>query len=359
MSSDGSSPRRIHRTTSQLSLPRPNEGRLSIIVEDGDVPPVPPRPPKSQRRPFSRIFFPVSPPRHSFESPPPKYSLWDVAGPKSEKLMELRNNINNNRHIAGRGGWKRLLLLVLIVIVIIIALTVGLTIGLRNKSNGSSSVPLSSTPTSSPTPDPIRPFPIGSYSLNTFLDSVSTNCTSNSATWRCYPYATYADSPSLAVATFNWIIEASRNGLTISSTDNPFAINFADVSLTVADKGTENERYIFSVPNNKVVIPSASITTDNSMASCQFNDTQLQASLFTKIPSSYPSNSSVSNAGNVSGGFQSWPFAIQVSQIISGGINIPACFEVKNGNIGAPITNGIDIKSSRDICSCVYKNYDL
>ena len=51
--------------------------------------------------------------------------------------MELRNNINNNRHIAGRGGWKRLLLLVLIVIVIIIALTVGLTIGLRNKSNGS------------------------------------------------------------------------------------------------------------------------------------------------------------------------------------------------------------------------------
>ena len=137
MSSDGSSPRRVHRATSQLSLPRPNEGRLSIIVEDGDVQSVLQRPLKSQRRPFSRLFFPVSPPRHSFESPPPKYSLWDVTGPKGEKLTELRNNINNNRHIAGRGGWKRLLLLVFIVTAIIIALAVGLTIGLRNRSHDS------------------------------------------------------------------------------------------------------------------------------------------------------------------------------------------------------------------------------
>ncbi|MCJ1439338.1 hypothetical protein MMC27_008730 [Xylographa pallens] len=359
MSSDGSSPRRVHRTTSQLSLPRPNEGRLSIIVEDGDVPPVPQRPSKSQRRPFSRIFFPVSPPRHSFESPPPRYSLWDVTGPKGEKLAELRNNINNNKHIAGRGGWKRLLLLVLIVIVIIVALAVGLTIGLRNRSNGSSSVPPSSNPTSSPTSDPTGPFPIGSFSLNTCLDSISTNCTSTSATWRCYPYATYADSPSLALATFNWIIAGSENSLTISSTDNPFAINFADVPLTVADKGTANERYLFSVPNNKVVIPSASITTDNSMATCQFNNTQLQASLFTRIPSSYPSNSSASSTGNITGGFQPWPFAIQVSQSINGGVDVPACFEVINGNLGEPITNGLSAKSSQDFCSCVYKNYDL
>ena len=137
MSSDASSPRRVHRTISQLSLPRPNEGRLSIIVEDGDVPPVAQLPFRSQRRPFSRMFFPASPPRESFESPPPKYSVWDVTGSKGEKLIELRNNINNNRHIAGRGGWKRLFLLVLFVIAVIIALAVGLTIGLQNKRNSS------------------------------------------------------------------------------------------------------------------------------------------------------------------------------------------------------------------------------
>ncbi|MCJ1404319.1 hypothetical protein MMC11_007544 [Xylographa trunciseda] len=357
MSGDGSAPRRVHRTISQLSLPRPNEGRLSIIVEDGDVPPVSQVPSKSQRRPFSRIFFPASPPRHSFESPPPRYSPWDVPGPKGEKLTVLRNNINNNRHIAGRGGWKRLVLLVLVVIAVIIALAVGLTIGLR-KSNSTSAVPFSSTPTSSPSSDPSGPFPIGSYSLNTFLDSVSTNCTSNSATWRCYPYATYADSPSLALATFNWIISPSENGLTISSTDNPFAINFADVPLTMTDNGTENERYFFSVPNNKVVIPSTSITTDNSMASCQYNNTQLQASLFTHTASSYPPNSSVSTGSSTVDSFRPWPFAVQVSQSIGGGVDVPACFEVTNGTLGAPVTNGLVAQPSQDFCSCVYKNYD-
>ena len=67
------------------------------------------------------------PPRHSFEKPPPKYSLRDVAGPKAEKLLDLRNN----KYIVRRGGWKRLLVLVLLFIAIIIALAVGLTVGLR------------------------------------------------------------------------------------------------------------------------------------------------------------------------------------------------------------------------------------
>ena len=132
MSLDRSSPRRGLRNASQLSIPSPTDGgRLSVIAEDGDVPLVPEIPTKSYCAPFSRRWNLGDPPRHSFEKSPPKYSLRDVAGPKAERLLDFRNN----KYIVRRGGWKRLLVLVLLGIAIIIALAVGLTIGLRKDSS--------------------------------------------------------------------------------------------------------------------------------------------------------------------------------------------------------------------------------
>ena len=101
--------------------------RLSIIEEDGDIPPMPP---KAHHRPFHRRWNLGDPPRFSFETPPPKYSVWDEKGPKGEKLSDIRNK----KYIARRGGWRRICLIALVIIAIIVALTVGLVVGLRKKN---------------------------------------------------------------------------------------------------------------------------------------------------------------------------------------------------------------------------------
>lgn len=102
--------------------------RLSIIEEDGDIPPMPPR---AHHRPFHRRWNIGDPPRFNAEKSPPKYSVWDTAGPKGEKLADVRNN----KHIARRGGWKRMCLITLLTIGMIVALVVGLVFGLRKKNS--------------------------------------------------------------------------------------------------------------------------------------------------------------------------------------------------------------------------------
>ena len=100
--------------------------RLSIIEED-DVPQ--PRSPRASHRPFNRRWK-DDPPRHSFEASPPEYNVWDTEGPKGERLFDLRNH----KHIARRGGWKRLLLIILVIVAALIALAVGLGVGLTRKN---------------------------------------------------------------------------------------------------------------------------------------------------------------------------------------------------------------------------------
>ncbi|MCJ1301538.1 hypothetical protein MMC08_004339 [Hypocenomyce scalaris] len=332
--------------------------RLSVIVEDGDAH-VRTVPPKAYHRPFSRNWYLGDPPRHSYEKSPPAYRVWNKPGPRREKLADVRNN----KFIARRGGWKRLLILALVIVAVLVALIVGLVLGLRKKKHNSSQA---SAPPSSSSSSPTGPFPIGSYALNTFLDTVSTNCTSNSATWRCYPYTTYSSSPTAALATFNWIITASASSsgnYTISSTDNPFAINFVNASLTLLDANAATERYNFQIPINKIVVPSAAITSDNQIANCFFNATQFEANLYTKMPKTYPpASSSTASAASPSStaatAFESWPYAVEVTQTIGGGSGVPDCFEVVNGNLGEQITDGLTAQAAGDMCSCAYKNYD-
>ena len=86
-------------------------------------------------------------------------------------------------------------------------------------------------------------FPLGNYSMVTFLDTVQTNCTANAATWTCYPYTIYNTSPSKSVATFNWVITSPSSGkYQISSTDNPFSIEFKNTDLDLLDQGKSTER---------------------------------------------------------------------------------------------------------------------
>ena len=215
---------------------------------------------------------------------------------------------------------------------------------------------------------PSGPFPIGAYSLTTFLDTVSSKCTSQSSTWNCYPYTTYAADPAGAKATFNWIISGSPADLTISSTDNPFAINFANASLKLVDGNTPNERYTFSIPNGKTVIPNGDITGKGLKSACQYNNTVLQASLYTRLSSTYNPDANATSATGTSiaatavptsttGTFQPWPHAVSVEQKINGGTDVPSCYEVQNGKRLDRILNGLDPQPSDSACSCLYKNY--
>lgn len=104
--------------------------RLSIIDEDGNPPPPPPVQ-QPHHRPFSRRFL-GEPPRYRDGKEPPRYSMWDVTGPKGEKFEDLRNNA----YVAQRGGWKRICLIAFVVTACIVALAVGLAVGLRKKHSG-------------------------------------------------------------------------------------------------------------------------------------------------------------------------------------------------------------------------------
>ncbi|KAM0806381.1 hypothetical protein BDR22DRAFT_27731 [Usnea florida] len=343
--------------------------RLSIIEEDASyvpLPPTPTSPPKTHNRPFHRRFI-GDPPRYSGRSPP-TYTLWDVTGPKGEKFEDLRNNA----YVARRGGWRRIGVLAAIVILLVVALAVGLAVGLRKKSNNNGNAATPAAPSSTPSPN-VGPFPIGSYTFTTFLDTVSSNCTSNSTSWSCEPSVTYANSPTNSQAIFNWIISSnsadsnSASDLLISSTDNPFAINFSNVSLTLRDNGTSNERYTFSTTVIKQTFPKLNVR-------CDYNDTLFTADLYTSKPKSYPNNSTSSasttssavtaaatdaSAGAPAGGnFASWDFAVDATQSIGGGVDVPSCFQYKNGQLGDPDTAGYTVQPSTDFCSCAYKNYD-
>lgn len=111
--------------------------RLSIIVEDGNLPPPQPQKAHYFHRPFSRYWNLVDddPPRPSFDKSPPQYSLWDATGPKGERLWEVRENHHGGR----RGAWKRTMLIAIIVTVAAVALVVGLVIGLKKNAKRYSS----------------------------------------------------------------------------------------------------------------------------------------------------------------------------------------------------------------------------
>lgn len=109
--------------------------RLSVIAEDGDVQPAPPIPPKAAHRPLAKRFHLGDPPRHSYEKPPPPYSVWtNVTGPKGERLVDVRRK----PHIVRRGGWRRLCVVAFVVIALLVGLIVGLVVGLRKKNSNES-----------------------------------------------------------------------------------------------------------------------------------------------------------------------------------------------------------------------------
>jgi hypothetical protein len=234
--------------------------------------------------------------------------------------------------------------------------------------NSSSSKPQTSpSPASAVNPGQNAVLPAGSYSIETFLDTVDTNCVSNAETWSCYPYTVYNTDPVAAAATFDWIISpvssGSNTNFTISSTKNPFTLVFADITLDLVDPGTDEERYTFQFQTNKTVIPDQSITEDNSQAICYFQAVSFQASLYTKMQKTYPPNSTSTVSASPSAALGSsssvsptpWPFAVRVEETSGGGDGVPECYKTQNGVQGDSIP--LTPQGTGDLCSCLYRNW--
>jgi len=75
------------------------------------------------------------------------------------------------------------------------------------------------------------------------------------------------------------------------------------------------------------------------------------------MANTYLSNSS-SPLSDPASGIQLWPYAVEVIQSVGGGANVPACYEVHDGNLGARVTDGLVPQPSGQNCNCIYKNYD-
>jgi hypothetical protein len=348
---------KIRRAVSMSSsLPAISEDGNSVGSRDSVAPAIPARSLKRN----------VGPPRLSVLESPPSY--WEDdnsinAGKDAEKASRWRDEIINNRHVAKRGGWMRFCLIALVVLSCIAGLVIGLVFGLKKGQHTAQVIPhpnLKSNinkSSSNHNPSSINTgaaakFPVGNYSINTFLSNVTTDCTSNSNTWLCYPFSTYSQSQSASAATFDWIVsvdpEDSKN-YTISSTPNYFSIMFANLTLFLRAADTPNEHYFFSTVMRKPTRPTTQIGSSNVAATCYFNSTTLQGYLYTRMPKTYPNTST--DSGNESGAFASWPYAVSVEQTATSGSGTPTCLD-RNGNS----MGDFSAREQNEQCSCKYLN---
>lgn len=192
-------------------------------------------------------------------------------------------------------------------------------------------------------------FPAGSFAVETFLDTITANCTSDAATWQCNPYSTYAESPSNSAATFNWTIEPvdGSSNYTITSTPNVFA-NFTNLNLDLKFAGTENEAYFFQFAMNKVV-SLASLGSSNEPATCTYNSATFQAYLYTKMAKTYPAAGA--SAGGSTTVDQLWPYAAKVEQVIGAASGTPTCVDATGNSVG-----DFSVSDGTQLCDCLYLN---
>ncbi|RDW87640.1 hypothetical protein BP5796_03334 [Coleophoma crateriformis] len=325
-----------HRAAPTAALPAIQED-----ASDLQAPPVPSRAPGRSK--FSDDSNVTPPP--AYDSKTPLYR--NVSNqPGDEKLAALKNY----KQVAKRGGWRRLALVLLLILLFIVALGVGLGIGLsRDKSKASSGD--SSGGAVMQTPMVNTTFPAGSYNIETYLATANTNCTSNSATWRCYPYMTYPQSHTESAANFTWIIDyvVGNDSYMISSTDNIFSIVFSNQSLELKDAGLATEHYSFQMATQKAVIPSAALTSENIAATCYFNQTIFNAMLYTKMAKTYSSTSRTGSTESKT--FAPWPYAVRVEQIAQSGPRTPSCLDASGISLG-----DFSLSEAGDPCDCLYMN---
>ncbi|KAL9575927.1 MAG: hypothetical protein Q9212_007554, partial [Teloschistes hypoglaucus] len=281
--------------------------------------------------------------------------LWDATkGPKGETLADVRNN----KHIARRGGWRRICLIALLLVATIVALAVGLAVGLNRKNSQksqTSTLPLASSSDNTAN----QPFPAGSYTLPTYLTTTNQSCTSQPDHWSCWPYHTYTPATaSDSIANFTVTIASANSNLTIQN-KNTFSLAFDPVPLTLQNAGTEDEHYAFTATLDKSTTPALGLE-------CDFNNTILTGALYTRRPATLgqQQGSGGSNGGNAGGtgngsnDFSPYPYAVAISQTIAGGVNTPECWRVlQDGRRGDRVVAGLVPRPTSSACECGYRNF--
>lgn len=334
-------------------------------------------------------------------------SVW--SDKDAEKFGQIRQQ--KRRGIAA-WGWKKIVIIAALIIALLVALAVGLAIGLKKKTTSryggcmrsrlnqqltdisstsattttdntqpAVSGPSTSTSTSSDLP-PASPtntltpstapsnFPVGAYSLVTFLDNtVTTDCTSDVATWTCAPYTSYYDDPQKALAVFNWEISGSTGAYKISSKgqDATFGTTFQNEKLELLDAGKSTERYRFQISRSKTVNMTGSIGEETGDFECDYGATNLQGILYTQMQRTFPDDTiAVSNAAS-----SAWPYgecpshyfemncltsltAVKIEQSASGGVGVPSCKK----SSGEKVTKGLEDQKTSTLCSCLYRNWN-
>lgn len=91
---------------------------------------------------------------------------------------------------------------------------------------------------------------------------------------------------------------------------------------------------------------------------CFYNDTVFIADLYTSKANSYPMSNNDSSTGSDGGAFADWRFAMDATQHIGGGVDVPACYNLVSGQPADRITSGYSVMPPENFCSCAYKNYD-
>lgn len=404
--------------------------RLSTIVEDGDGAPAPPpprpstrhnqqqqqsvgtgntggsnsttSPPSSPRspnrlshRPFNRLFWHGEPPRHNQDIPPPPYTLPTGSGrgfsrgaagggggaaassgsiPDSaesaadrEKLLALRNR----KFLVRRGGWKRVGLCVGLLLAVIVGLTIGLVLGLRGLRNtmGSGSTTAGGQAGNGSAAGQQQQFPVGSYAIPAFLDTVSTDCTSDAATWNCYPAGTvYSTTRNGSSVVFDWDITSVSNPsssssdsaapppqqLRISTADNPFTVRFANLTLTLQDANQPTERYTFETAMPLTVIPSSPITADGRSTSCTFPSAMLMGRLFTKVAPKLPLADHTMGSSGM--GTVPWPGQVEFEIRQPGGMGVPSCHYAVGAEVLGEIPKQPSAVGADKSCGCFYQS---
>ncbi|KAI9718830.1 MAG: hypothetical protein M1828_006519 [Chrysothrix sp. TS-e1954] len=265
-----------------------------------------------------------------------------------------------------RGGWKRIALLLLVLVLLIIGLAVGLGVGLSQRRTSTAGTSTAGKSAHSVGSKENQVFPVGTWSIPTYLTNTTTGCTSNSLTWNCAPYNDYTpSSPQASFTTFDWAINStssppSNDSLTVSSTSNPFYLTFKPSKLTLMDAGTPSERFAFNFSLPRSVIPRGSISADGATTLCYFNDTVISGSLYTRKAADLLASSSSSSSSLGISGQQTqkqWPAAAYITQSADGGSGVPDCYPASNGMVSGPrITQGLQPVSESRQCMCVYEN---
>ncbi|KAF1347580.1 hypothetical protein BDV97DRAFT_355509 [Delphinella strobiligena] len=338
---------------------------------------IPPTPVKSHYRNTS-TGSPTSKTTQSYtssETLPPEYAKYNYNPGPGPEGAEKAERLYENHLIAKRGGWGRLIIVLVVLACVAIGLGVGLGVGLNHHKKLAQHS--SSSSSSGTTLDTALGFPLGEYSLNTALRDIQTNCTSNAATWRCFPYSLYSNdssSASASEAVFNWILTntsasyisnatlptTSSSGvpanISLSSSDNPFSISITNTSLTYYNNN-DRPRFGFNLTTSKQVIPNVALTTDNAASTCFYNNTMLVGLLYLSdgLSVTYPTSSDATTLDS----YQAWPYAVRVEQIADGGTDVSACYETVDGSVGNEITGVFTTESETDQCVCHYANFDL